>query len=162
MFLCKAGFPLPIRSTRSSPTKRSGIVVWGGLPTRYFLTTKKYRVAVEYDMDREALGKCSCISRLIVKQSCGDRIDFFYTICTRSARPLPESGGDRAEIVYGSRIGRDDRAEIGKMSCGGRAYRQEVEKKSCIPFLVEQGRVGSGNVGDRGDRVDRIGSGNPG
>ena len=40
-------------------------------------------------------------------------------------------------------------------------YRQEVEKKSCIPFLVELGRVWSGNFGDRDDRVDRIGSGNP-
>ncbi|KAH3868445.1 hypothetical protein DPMN_031591 [Dreissena polymorpha] len=47
--------------------------------------------------------------------------------------------------------------EIGKMSCG-------VEKKSCIPFLVELGRVWSGNFGDRDDRddrVDRIGDGNP-
>ncbi|KAH3885620.1 hypothetical protein DPMN_009615 [Dreissena polymorpha] len=40
-------------------------------------------------------------------------------------------------------------------------YQQEVEKKSCIPFLVELGRVWSGNFGDRDDRVDRIGSGNP-
>ncbi|KAH3818259.1 hypothetical protein DPMN_119861 [Dreissena polymorpha] len=40
-------------------------------------------------------------------------------------------------------------------------YRQEVEKKSCIPFLVELGRVRSGNFGDRDDQVDRIGSGNP-
>ena len=40
-------------------------------------------------------------------------------------------------------------------------YRQEVEKKSCIPFLVKLGWVWSGNFGDRDDRVDRIGSGNP-
>ncbi|KAH3851710.1 hypothetical protein DPMN_094194 [Dreissena polymorpha] len=40
-------------------------------------------------------------------------------------------------------------------------YRQEVEKKSCIPLKVELGRVWSGNFGDRDDRVDRIGNGNP-
>ena len=46
-------------------------------------------------------------------------------------------------------------------SCGVVCYRPEVEKKSCIPFLVELGRVRSGNFGDRDDRVDLIGSGNP-
>ncbi|KAH3799731.1 hypothetical protein DPMN_153345 [Dreissena polymorpha] len=97
----KAGLPLPIRSTLSSPTKRSGTVVGGGNGSR-------------------------SARAVIVKQSCGDRIDIFHTIC------------------------RDDRAEFGKMSCGG-------HKKSCIPFLVELGRVWSGNFGDRDNRVDRIG-----
>ncbi|KAH3720116.1 hypothetical protein DPMN_063009 [Dreissena polymorpha] len=43
---------------------RSGRSALVGLPTRYFLTFQKYRVAVEYEMDREALGKWSCISRV--------------------------------------------------------------------------------------------------
>ncbi|KAH3820623.1 hypothetical protein DPMN_122369 [Dreissena polymorpha] len=86
---------------------------------------------------------------LIVKQSSGDRIDIFYTICTRSARPLPEF---TRLLPYGySTV--HDHVPI--------AIRQEVEKKSCIPVLVELGRVWSGNFNDRDDRVDRIGSGNP-
>ncbi|KAH3868635.1 hypothetical protein DPMN_031786 [Dreissena polymorpha] len=70
-------FPLPIRSTRSSPTKRSGTGLGG-------------------------------------------------------------------RVHLGS-------PEIGKMSCGGRV----------LSTRVELGRVWSENFGDRDDRVNRIGSGNP-
>ncbi|KAH3846357.1 hypothetical protein DPMN_088658 [Dreissena polymorpha] len=84
----KARFPLPIRSTRSSPTKRSGTVIGGGR-----------RSESEDRVDREAIGS----------------------------------------------------PEIGKMSCGGRV----------LSTTVELGRVWSGKFGDRDDRVDRIGSGNP-
>ncbi|KAH3838096.1 hypothetical protein DPMN_111502 [Dreissena polymorpha] len=79
-------------------------------------------------MDREALGKWSCISRV------EDRVDrgaIVWRSFTRS-------------VHLGSPV-------IGKMSCGGRA----------LSTRVELGRVRSGNVGDRDDRVDRIGNGNP-
>ncbi|KAH3891508.1 hypothetical protein DPMN_015612 [Dreissena polymorpha] len=59
-------------------------------------------------MDREALGKWSCISRV------EDRVDR-EAIYDHHDLVERRSGGDRAE---GSPIGRDDRAEIGKMSCG--------------------------------------------
>ncbi|KAH3866398.1 hypothetical protein DPMN_029460 [Dreissena polymorpha] len=66
---------------------RSGRSALFGLPTRYFLTCQTISSSGRRPgKDRE----------LIVKQSCGDRIDIFYTIC------------------------RDDRAVIGEMSCGGR------------------------------------------
>ncbi|KAH3835924.1 hypothetical protein DPMN_109293 [Dreissena polymorpha] len=94
----KAGFPLPIRSTRSSPTKRSGTVVGGDR-----------RSGSEDRVDREAI------------------------------------------VLLVELRSRDDRAEIGKMSCGGRV----------LSTRVELGRVWSGNFGDRDDRVDLIGSGNP-
>ncbi|KAH3840447.1 hypothetical protein DPMN_113896 [Dreissena polymorpha] len=100
---------MPIRSTRSSPTKRSGtgLVVIGRASYPIFFDMSKIsssgrRSGSEDRVDREAIGS----------------------------------------------------PEIGKMSCGG-------HKKSCIPFLVELDWVWSGNFGDRDDRVDRIGSGNP-
>ncbi|KAH3858325.1 hypothetical protein DPMN_100948 [Dreissena polymorpha] len=107
MHLLKADFPLPIRSTRSSPTKRSGTGLVGIGRASY---------PIFFDM-----------SKWIEKRSGSeDRVD-------------------REAIVHlGSHIGRDDRAEIGRMSCG-----------------VELGRLWSGNFGDRDDRLDRIGSGNP-
>ncbi|KAH3696343.1 hypothetical protein DPMN_083806 [Dreissena polymorpha] len=89
-------------------------------------------------MDREALGKWSCISRV------EDRVDreaIVTTITIWSCEDLvaiDRGPLGRAEIAKGSRIGRGDRAE-----------------------MVELGRVWSGNFSDRDDRVDQIGSGNP-
>ncbi|KAH3790558.1 hypothetical protein DPMN_168760 [Dreissena polymorpha] len=96
---------MPIRSTRSSPTKRSGTVVGGGrgrsslvgLPTRYLLTLKKYRRAGSEDrVDREA--------------SCGDRIDIFCTIYDR-AEIGKMSFGDRVLSTRVELRRRDDRVD---------------------------------------------------
>ena len=46
-------------------------------------------------------------------------------------------------------------------SCGGRVLSTRGREEVVYTFLVELGRVWSGNFGDQDDRVDRIGSGNP-
>ncbi|KAH3785024.1 hypothetical protein DPMN_163107 [Dreissena polymorpha] len=89
-------------------------------------------------MDREALGKWSCISRV------EDRVDHEAITATRRLLDRTRSHPDHTRALYpirststrydhhdlvhlGSCIGRDDRAEIGKMSCGGRVLSTRVE-----------------------------------
>ena len=108
-----------------------------GLPTRIFLACQKNRVGSSRQAHREAIVYCS--SR---------RSNWSRSIPVATEQRSSWSIWGRVKLAYRSGL---------SSVCN----RLGVENKSCIRLLVELGRVQSGNLGDREDRVDLIGSGNP-